>query len=312
MSMTIQQIAYTIALDNHRNFVKAAESCFITQPTLTMQVKKLEDEVGFKIFNRDKKPLEPTILGQKFILKARIIQREINELKALVNEETDSMKGEFRLGIIPTLAPYLLPILLPAFSVQFPETKLIIEESQSEHLIHKLKHGLLDIGILATPLTERYIREIPLFYEPFLVYLDENNPLAAKKLIAPAELEIDKILLLSEGHCFRNQTLNICNQDFNHSNHQFNYQSGSIETIKALVNKGLGYTLVPELSVIQERKENKNIKRFKTPEPVREISLIVHTSFARELLIENIRKVLLKHIPESFQKNERFIRVKWR
>lgn len=310
--MTIQQIEYTIALDNHRNFVKAADSCFITQPTLTMQIKKLEDEVGFKIFDRDKKPLEPTVLGEKFILKARIIQREINELKALVNDETDSMKGQFRLGVIPTLAPYLLPILLPAFSAEFPETKLVIEESQSEHLIHKLKHGLLDIGILATPLEERYIREIPIFYEPFLVYLNENNPLKEKKLIAPTELDIDKILLLSEGHCFRNQTLNICNQEINQANHQFNYQSGSIETIKALVNKGLGYTLVPELSVIRERRENKSIKRFKAPEPVREISLIVHTSFARELLIDNIRKILQKSIPETFQKNERFIRVKWR
>lgn len=310
--MTIQQIEYTIALDNFRNFVKAAESCFITQPTLTMQVKKLEDEIGFKIFNRDKKPLEPTKLGEKFILKARMIKREMNELKELVSNEKDSMAGEFRLGIIPTLAPYILPLLLPEFSDKYFETKLIIEELQSESIIENLKLGLLDVGILATPLEERFIREIPLFYEPFLVYLNDNNPLSEKRLIASSDLNLDDILLLSEGHCFRNQTLNICKQELSTNHHQFNYQSGSIETIKALVNKGLGYTLVPELSILKERKENKNIKRFESPEPVREISLVIHTGFSKELLIENMRKAILKDLPESFKKNERFNRIKWR
>ncbi len=310
--MTIQQIEYTIALDNFRNFVKAADSCFVTQPTLTMQVKKLEDEIGFKIFNRDKKPIESTDLGEKFILKARMIQREMNELKELVSQEVDTMNGEFKLGIIPTLAPYVLPLLLPYFSVNYPNTRLNIEEIQSEQVIHKLKHGFLDIGILATPLDERHIREIPLFYEPFLVYLNSKNPMTDKKLIASSDLDINKILLLAEGHCFRNQTLNICNQEKHSVQQQFNYQSGSIETIKALVNKGLGYTLVPELSVLSERKENKNIKRFESPEPVREISLVMHTGFSKELLIENMRKAILSAIPESFKKNERFVRVKWR
>lgn len=310
--MTFQQIAYVIALDNYKNFQKASESCFVSQPTLSMQVNKLEDEIGFKIFNREKKPIEPTALGETFILKARVIMREVDELKALVSEEKDSMKGEFSLGIIPTLSPYLLPILLPAFSEQFPETRLNIDELQSESIIHQLKHGLLDIGILATPLEERSLRETPVFYEPFLVYLNSENELADKNLIASTDLEIDKILLLSEGHCFRNQTLNICSQNLDYSQKQFNYKSGAIETIKALVNKGLGYTLVPELSVLSELRHNKNIKRFEKPEPVREVSIVVHSGFSKERLIDNMRKVLLEAIPASFAKNERFVRIKWR
>ncbi len=310
--MTFQQISYVIALDNLKNFKKAADSCYISQPTLSMQVSKLEDEIGFKIFNRETKPLTPTLLGEKFILKARSIMREVNELKALVSQEMDSMQGEYNLGIIPTLAPYILPILLPAFSEKFPETRLKIEELQSEIIIHQLKHGLLDIGILATPLDERNLREIPVFYEPFLVYLNHNNHLLNKNLIAANDLEIDKILLLDEGHCFRNQTLNICNQDINNEKNQFNYRSGSIETIKALVNKGLGYTLVPELSVMEEKNTSENIKRFELPEPVREVSIVVHNGFSKELLIENMRKVILNAIPDSFQKNERFVRIKWR
>lgn len=310
--MTIQQIEYVIALDTHKNFVKAANSCYITQPTLTMQLKKLEDEVGFLIFNRDKKPISPTDLGEKFILKSKRIIREMNELKEMVSNEVDSMNGEYKLGIIPTLAPYVLPIMLPVFSGKYPDTKLHIEELESESLIHKLKHGDLDIGILATPLNERSLREIPLFYEPFLVYFNDENPLLNKKYIESSDLDINKILLLSEGHCFRNQTLNICNKQLNKDNNQFSYHSGSIETIKALVNKGLGYTLVPELSVTNERKTNRNIKRFEEPEPVREVSIVVHSGFSKELLLENMRKAILNAIPDSFKKNERYVRIKWR
>lgn len=310
--MTLQQIEYIISLDNHKNFVKAAKQCLVTQPTLTMQIQKLENEIGFRIFDRNSKPVKPTKLGEQFISKARIIHREVNELKAMVEDDLNTLKGEFRLGIIPTLAPYLLPLFLPHFSEKYSETHLVIEELQSEDIIQKLKIGLLDIAILATPVFEKQLREIPVFVEPFLAYLEPENPLLNKKLIDSNDLDLEKILLLSEGHCFRNQTLNICKQKKTNGFQKFTYSSGSIETIKALVDKGLGYTLIPELSILPEGQNNKNIKRFNKPEPVREVSLLVHSGFTKELLLENIRKSITENLPENFSKNERFVRVKWR
>ena len=310
--MTLQQLEYIVALDNLKNFVKAAEHWYVTQPTLTMQVKKLEDEVGFQIFNRHTKPLKTTCLGEEFVLHAHKVIRETNMLKAIVSDEKDKLDGAYKLGIIPTLAPYILPILLPELAKKHPKIALTIEEQQSETLITGLKNGTIDMGILATPLGENSLREVNVFYEPFLVYFNNDHNLASHKFISPSDLKVEEILLLSEGHCFRNQTLNICQQSIGQQKKQFVYQSGSIETIKALVNKGLGYTLVPELSVLNERKTNKSIKRFEAPEPVREVSLVVHESFYKEKLLDVIRKIIMNNIPETFRTSDRFVRIKWR
>jgi len=166
--MTLQQLEYVIALDNYRHFVTAAQKCFVTQPTLTMQVKKLEDEIGIKIFNRSKKPLTPTKAGEQLIAKAREILRDVTELKDLVSNEKESMAGTFRLGIIPTLAPFLMPLFLPYFRKHYPEVKLIIRELQTLDIIKELKTDTLDIGLVVTPLDENSLKEIPIFYEPFV------------------------------------------------------------------------------------------------------------------------------------------------
>lgn len=310
--MTIQQLEYVVALDNERNFVRAAQRTFVTQPTLTMQLRKLEDETGFQIFNRSKKPISPTILGVRFIEKARQIIREINELKAMVSHETESVQGKFRIGIIPTMAPYLLPRFLPGFIQEHPETKLGIEEIQSETVISGLKNDLIDVGIMATPVYEKQLREIPLFNEPFLALFPGGDAHLSETLIDPDDLLTDQLLLLSEGHCFRNQTLNICKTDEEKHPRSFDYHSGSIETLKELVMKGIGYTLVPELSVTNEMDSNKNLRRFKTPVPSREVSLVVHRSFSKERFIEVLRDSILKNIPAHFSKNKGFFRVKWR
>jgi LysR family hydrogen peroxide-inducible transcriptional activator len=309
--MTLVQMEYIVALDTHRHYVKAAKSCFVTQPTLTMQVKKLEEEVGTLLFDRSKKPLEPTEIGKQFIEKAREILREVKQLEGIVSEERFSINGSFTIGIIPTLAPYLLPLFIPKFVVDHPETKLIILELESLEMIKRLKEETIDIAIIVTPLLEKSIREIPLFYEPFLAFLPDGHPLLKNDKITANELANENALVLSEGHCFRNQSLKICNQNLKETNIGFEYQSGSIETLKRMVKKGLGFTLVPELSVLDDE-NSPNIKRFQAMEPVREVSIACHKSFAKERLIEILRDSILTEIPDSFTKKEDYIRVRWR
>lgn len=309
--MTLQQMEYIIALDTYRHYVTASEKCFVTQPTLSMQVHKLEEEIGTLIFDRSKKPLKPTKIGIQFIEKAREILREVKQLEAIVSDERHSIEGVFKIGIIPTLAPYLLPIFLPNFIKENPNTKLIIEELESLEMIRRIKEETIDVGIIVTPLQEKILREIPLFNEPFLVYLPENHPLSSKDRLTSNDLNDDNALVLAEGHCFRSQSLKICSQTASVKNTGYDYLSGSIETLKRMVDKGLGFTLVPELSVIDE-KNRKNIKRFEAKEPVREVSLVCHKSFAKERLIEKLHDEILRDIPESFTKKDDYIRVRWR
>lgn len=309
--MTLQQLEYVVALDNNRNFVLAAESCFVTQPTLTMQIKKLEDEIGVQIFDRNKKPLQPTLAGERMVIKARQILREVNQLKEFISSERASVNGSFKIGIIPTLAPYLLPLFLPDFIQENPETHLKILELQTEDIVKGLKNDIIDIGILVTPLMEKSLREIVLFNEPFMVYHSKDHAFAKLNNVAPDMLNPSEILILNEGHCFRNQILNICNSEREESSIGFDYQSGSIESLKNLVDRGVGYTLVPELS-INKGNEQSQIKRFKDPEPIREVSLVVHKGFTKELLIEKLRSLILKNIPEHFVKSKKYMKVNWR
>ncbi|MFY0592846.1 LysR substrate-binding domain-containing protein [Roseivirga sp.] len=310
--MTLQQLEYIVALDTHRHFVNAAESCFVTQPTLTLQIKKLEKEMGTQIFDRSTYPIEPTKTGVRIIESARQILREVNGLKDFVNTEKDDLSGTFRIGVIPTVAPYLMPLFLKDFTDNNPKIKLVIREIESEQIINDIKNDLLDIGILATPLEENSIREIPLYNEPFLIYTAEEHPLYASKTIDPAELPVKGLWLLNQGHCLRNQVLNICSQKRNSQQDNLSYESGSIETLKNLVKNHTGYTLVPELSVKDTINSDKRIKRFIKPEPTREISLVVHQSFNKEAILEHMRTAVLAYIPDNFNKAKTYNRIKWR
>ena len=307
--MTVQQLEYVVALDETRHFVRAAQKCFVTQPTLTMQLKKLEEEIGFQIFDRGKHPIEPTRPGGTFILKARQIIRDMQQLRDLVNEEHTSLRGQHRIGIIPTLSPYLAPKALGSFIDDNPEADLLVEELQTEMIIEKLKRDQLDMGILATPLDDPDIREVPLFYEPFWVYTSPQHKLAECREVLPRDITTSGLWLLDEGHCFREQVLNICSKRSTKSE-RMHYQSGSIETLKNLVAYQGGYTLVPDLSIVDMDKAF--LRPFTEPKPVREISIVVHRNYPREALIEGIRNAVLAVIPESLRKNEQHFRVKWR
>lgn len=309
--MTLQQLRYVVALDTHRHFVKAAESCFVAQPTLTLQVKKLEEEIGFYIFDRSVQPLAPTEMGQKFILRATQILREVEALKAMVNQDKEELSGTFRLGIIPTLAPYLLPLFLKNFSEKYPKITLEVREVQSEKIISDLLKNQLDIGLLATPLEENYLREIPLFYEPFLIYAHPEHCILEKESIAAQSLDEKGLWLLSQGHCFRNQILNLCQQkEALTLQDRLRFESGSIETLKKMVQHHSGYTLIPKLAV--EAQDMPFVRQFADPEPVREISLVVHNNFTKEKLLHELRKNIYQVIPEEFQRGNHFRTIKWR
>ncbi|MEO9967152.1 MAG: LysR substrate-binding domain-containing protein [Reichenbachiella sp.] len=307
--MTLQQLEYIVALDEHRHYVRASEHCFVSQPNLTMQVKKLEDEIGVRIFDRDKKPLQPTEIGKEVILRARQILRESKQLKEFVNHEKETMEGEFTLGIIPTLAPYLLPLFLPIFMKENPKVHLKIRELQTSQIISQLENGIIDIGLLVTPLNETAIREIPVFYEPFLLYLPANHRFLSEKFMLADELDPSEVLVLDEGHCFREQALAICKDAKHGSSIGFEYQSGSIEALKSLVKNGVGYTLVPELSVINES-DSVHIRRFSQPEPVREVSLVVHNSYINASVVNRLKETIQKVIPNQFLEKQSVVEFK--
>ncbi|SDK00356.1 LysR family transcriptional regulator, hydrogen peroxide-inducible genes activator [Catalinimonas alkaloidigena] len=310
--MTLQQLQYVVALDTHRHFVTAAESCFVAQPTLTLQVKKLEEEIGLSLFDRSSQPLVPTPMGEKFIAKARQVLREAEGLKAMVNQEKNLMEGTFRLGVIPTLAPYLLPRFLHEFSENYPAIRLEIKEMQSEDLLRAIEEDVIDVGLLVTPTFQKHIREIPLFYEPFLIYAHKDSPILTREELQSEGFNEKGLWLLEKGHCFRNQVLNICSQaDLLYASEQITFQTGSIETLKNIIQSHSGYTLIPELAV-NKQTDAKFVRRFAEPQPAREVSLAVHHSFTKETFLSELRSAILTTIPNHFRKNGRFITVKWR
>ena len=201
--MTIQQLEYIVALDTHRSFVRAAESCYVTRPTLTMQIKKLEEEWSMLLFDRTKKPIEPTEFGKRIVQKARQVLREIHQLKDIIKSDKETMDGEFRIGVIPTLAPYVMPRFLKLFTGRHPEVRLVVEELQTMEIIDRLKGDQLDIGLLVTPLDEPEIREIPLFNESFMIYASNLHPLYGQESIDPEKIPDEDLWILNEGHCFR-------------------------------------------------------------------------------------------------------------
>lgn len=309
--MTLVQLEYIVALDNHRHFVQAAKSCFVTQPTLTMQIKKLEEELNVVIFDRSRTPLVPTKEGEKILEKARDILREAKQLRTMVKSDKELLSGKFRMAIIPTLAPYILPLFWTPFADKFPEIDLKVEEEQSDQIIEKLKNDELDLAILVTPVEDRQIKEHPVFYEPFLAYTAENQYFYNQKTVSPDDIESKNLLILNQGHCFRNQVLNICEQDRKRKS-KFIYESGSVETLIRMVDQGYGYTLIPELGVPKHPKDPKMIKRFNEPEPVREVSVITHKSFVNDLLLEKVIDTLQTVIPENMKKVKRRKRIAWK
>jgi LysR family hydrogen peroxide-inducible transcriptional activator len=289
--MTITQLQYVLAVAEHKNFTLAADKCFVTQPTLSMQIQKVEEELKIQIFDRTKKPIQLTEIGQKIVSQAKNIVNEADRMKDIVEQQKGFIGGEFKLGIIPTVMPTLLPMFLNTFVKKYPKVKLIIEELNTDEIILKLKNGNLDAAIAATPLNEEKLKEIVIYYEPFVAYIPEKHRISDKKEIEVSDLNLDEILLLQDGHCFRDGILNLCkNQDVASANN-FQIQSGSFETLIKLADEGLGLTLLPYLHTLDLKENDKlKLKHFKDPKPAREISLIFPKTELKIQIIDALRQ----------------------
>lgn len=305
--MNLSQLEYIVAIDNHRHFVTAAEKCFVTQATLSMMIKKLEEELKLKIFDRSRQPVQPTSEGCEIILRARLILAEVNRLKSYANELEGEMSGELHLGIIPTLAPYLLPLFLRSFSKKFPDVKLFIKELVTPEIVKNLKTGDLDIGLLATPLHETHLTEHALFYEEFFVYASGSEKLPKKKYLLPGELDPSHLWLLEEGHCLRNQVINLCElKKPDTSSNMIHYEAGSIETLINLVDRNDGITIVPYLATLLLKSARKtNLREFSNPKPSREISLVTVKSFPRTKLLNHLKAEIMALVPPNLLKADK-------
>ncbi|MFY7811039.1 MAG: hydrogen peroxide-inducible genes activator [Flavobacterium sp.] len=286
--MTISQLQYVLEVAKYQSFTLASEKCFVTQPTLSMQIQKLEEELNIKIFDRSKKPIELTKVGKKIVAQAQNIVMESHRIEDIVATEKGFIGGDFHLGIIPTIMPTLLPMFLKSITKKYSKLKIIIEELNTEDIIIKLENGTLDAAIAATPLLNENLIEMPLYQEPFWIY----NPDVAnnKKEISLEELDTHKILLLKDGHCFKDNIINLCGKEMLSSKH-FELQSGSIETLVKLADEGLGITLLPYLHTLQlNEKSKEKLVAFKNPKPAREVSILHHKNELKIHIIKALHK----------------------
>lgn len=291
--MTITQLKYVLAVAEHQNFTKAAEKCFVTQPTLSMQIQKLEDQLEVQIFDRSKKPIELTEVGRKIVLQSKNIVNEADRINDIVDQQKGFIGGEFKIGIIPTVMPTLLPMFLKTFIKRYPKIKLKIEELTTEEIIQRIKDGHLDAAIAATPLKNEHIKERVLFYEPFVGYIPDNHRLASKKVLDVSDLDVNDLLLLEDGHCFRDGVLNLCNAKKTKDHDEFQLQSGSFEMLTKLANEGMGMTLLPYLHTLDlKSSEQQRLHHFSEPSPAREVSLIFHKSELKIQIIDALHNII--------------------
>jgi LysR family transcriptional regulator, hydrogen peroxide-inducible genes activator len=297
--MTLQQLQYVITLSKEKNFVSAAQKCFVTQPALTTQVKKLEDELGIIIFDRSKKPVIPTEIGQIIIEQAKTILQESKKIPDLIKEYREDLSGELRIGILPTIGLYLLPLFVNSFLNKCPSTQVHVSEHVTEDIITQLQDGNIDVGIIATPLPYGDIVAVPIYYEEMFAYISQGHPLIKKSIISTTNLHNEDLWLLSSGHCFRNQVATICRSNHKSEQERFVYESNSIEALKRIMATKQGITIIPELALEQPGKQKNNqIKKFTDIIPIREISLVVNRAYLKKKLIEKLKDEIQSALPE--------------
>lgn len=303
--MTITQLNYLLAVDNHRHFARAAEACFVTQPTLSMQIQKLEEELGVLLFDRSKHPVRPTSIGEKIIEQARVVIHETDRIEQILQESKNQLEGIFKLGIIPTITPSLVPRFFTQFNKKFPKIHLQIQELTTESILEKLRRDELDAAIMATPLNERSIIEKPLYYEPFMAYIPKDHRLGGEAFVTNSELDINDILLLNEGHCFRNSVINLCNKNPEKGKSSVDLESGNFEILLRLSKRGLGMTLIPYLYAIDLGKDDQQLlKPIAEPTPTREISMVYSRAELKIKVIEELSNIIKSNVPEKLLKEK--------
>lgn len=304
--MNIQQLQYIVAVDEHLHFQRVAESCFVTPATLSMMIKKLEEELDIVIFDRSKQPILPTDIGNSIIEKAKTVLYHIKDLEKTAKDNSNDMAGDVCLAIIPTLAPYLSHLFIPHLMQKYPNLRIKLFEWNTNQIIEALNHDRLDIGIAATLLHKPEIKEYPVFYEKLVTYSTERNMTNEKSYIAPKDINLKRLWLLEEDHCLRAQVANLCSLKKKYGkNLQLDFEAGSIETLLNIVNTNEGITILPELAIQSLSEERKlGIKEFTSPVPVREISLLTYRHFVKTKLLEEISNEIKEAVEPFLSKME--------
>ncbi len=301
--MTLTQIEYIVAVEQNGSFVTAAEKCFVTQPTLSMQIQKLEEELGVKIFDRNHHPIVTTDMGKRILDQAKKVLYERDLIEELINAQKEELIGSLNVGIIPTVAPSIVPHTFKSRVKKFAKLDITLSEMNTSTIIEKLKVGEIDFGILSTPLYDKAIKEHILYYEPYVIYASKNHPLLKKEKLSPDDLNVNEIWSLGDEHCMRFQIINLCGkQKFVGSQNTFSYNSGSILSLINMVDSNSGYTILPELATRHFPKAMLDrIRHFNDPLPVREISLVTNKYFTKNKLSIAFADSLLANIPDEMK-----------
>ncbi|RUT73530.1 hydrogen peroxide-inducible genes activator [Ancylomarina longa] len=312
--ITITQLEYIIAVDSYRHFATAADKCFITQPTLSMQIKKLEEFLDVNIFDRTKQPIIPTDVGASIIEQARIILGETKKIDDIIKEYKNTIDGNLKIGIIPTLAPFLLPMFIGDYIRKYPDVKVEVEEMVSEEIMQSLKKDKIDVGIFVTPAKDELIIEHPLFYEEMMIYAHKDHQILKQSLIEVKDIATPEIWMLGDGHCFRNQVINLCKMhDLQHQELPFEFESNSLETLMKIVDKEGGFTLIPELATQYLAPEKlSQVKQFSNLHPLREVSLVYSRHYSKQKLLRLLAEHIQDIIPKELLKSDRGTIVEWR
>lgn len=305
LNISLIQIQYLIALDEHRNFVKAAEASFVTQPTLSMQMKKLEEELGVIIFDRSKQPIEPTAIGQKIIQQARVIFNETGQIEHILQDHMGAVAGTLKIGVLPTIANSLVPTLISQVAKQYPDLKLNIKEGLTHEIVDDLEHNRLDVGVVSIPLNNSGLVERQLYVERFRIYAHHSHPSYGKNSWLADDMLKDKLWLLSEGNCFRTQTVNLCGLPDEQLNHlALNYESGSLQTLKKVVDREGGATIIPEWEAGELDDDSMdNLRAFKDDGAGRAVGLIFTKFYAKENVITKLEEMIVSSLPNYVAEN---------
>lgn len=300
--MNLAQLRYVVAVDDHRHFSRAAEACRVTQPTLSTQLAKLEAELGVEIFDRSKRPVEPTDLGSLLVAQARTVLRETSRIPDLIREAEGETSGHLRVGVLPTLAPYLLPRFVSELRDAHPRLRLTVRELLTDEIVDDLGGDRLDAGIVATPVDAPGIVDRRLFDEPFVGYVAPGHRLSGKERIRQEDLVLEDLWILDEGHCFRDQVLELCRdvRSPDGEDRPLVFESGSLETLRRLVDQGGGMTLLPRLAADDlEGDAAARIRPFAGPSPARTIRLVHRKTYLKRGLIHAFVRGLVRALPRG-------------
>tara|TARA_B100001248_G_scaffold262731_2_gene261830 strand:+ start:901 stop:1815 length:915 start_codon:yes stop_codon:yes gene_type:complete len=302
--VSVTQLQYILAVEKEQNFHRAAKACFVTQPTLSKMIKNLEEDLGVAIFDRSKSPVAPTLVGKSILKQAKQALYDIERIREIVDEQKGEIRGELKVGIIPTIAPYLVPNFLASFRSQYPAVELSIWELTTENCLQALDKEQIDLAILATEENKQNYYQEALYDEAMYLYINEKHPLAKRTRIHIDDLEADQMWLLEEGHCLRDEIIKLCHLRRLEANRPLglDIKIGNLESLRYLVQENFGYTLLPELSAIRlPAKEKKLLRTFNKPIPFRSVNLTMRRRYLKQASIQALKAEILTNTKKQLK-----------